>query len=93
MACPLVAGVAAFIMQHYPNLTVQQVKEAIEKTAQSPGETVNKPGTDEKVDMSELAKTGGIINAYEAIKYASTMSNNPLKMAAPKSPIKKQRKG
>jgi subtilisin family serine protease len=31
MACPLVAGVAAFILQHYPNLTPQQVKMAIEK--------------------------------------------------------------
>lgn len=94
MACPLVAGVAAFIMQHYPNLTAQQVKEAIEKTAQSPGEKVNKPGTDEKVDMSELAKTGGIINAYEAIKYASTMSTTPVKkQTVPKSPLKKERKG
>lgn len=92
MACPLVAGVAAFIMQHYPNLTPQQVKEAIEKTAQAPAEKVNKPGTDEKVDMSELAKTGGIINAYEAIKYASNMKTIPVKSTVPKSPIKKERK-
>ncbi len=49
-------------------------------------------GTDEKVDMSELAKTGGIINAYEAIKYASNMKTVPVKTTVPKSPIKKERK-
>jgi cell wall-associated protease len=94
MACPLVAGVAAFIMQYYPNLTPQQVKLAIEKTAQAPKEKVKKPGTDEKVNMSELAKTGGIINAFEAIKYASTMNEDPAKkQVLPKSKIKKNKAG
>ncbi|MFZ4770815.1 MAG: S8 family peptidase [Ferruginibacter sp.] len=93
MACPLVAGVAAFILQNYPNLTPQQVKQAIEKTAQAPKEKVKKPGTDEKVDMSELAKTGGIINAYEAIKYASTLKAPVKKEMLPKSTIKKNKVG
>lgn len=92
MACPLVAGVAAFIWQHYPNLTAQQVKQAIEKTTTAPGEKVNKPGTEEKVDMSELSKSGGIINAYEAVKYASTMSTNPKKETLPKSSLKKTKR-
>ena len=89
MACPLVAGVAAFIWQHYPNLTAQQVKQAIEKTTSSPGEKVKKPGTEEKVDMSELAKAGGIVNAYEAVKYASTLNTTPKKTKLPKSSLKK----
>ena len=93
MACPLVAGVAAFIMQYYPKLTPQQVKMAIEKTAQAPKEKVNKPGTDEKVPMSELAKTGGIINAYAAIKYASTMNVPAKKQPLPKSGMKKSKEG
>lgn len=93
MACPVVAGVAAFIMEYYPKLTPQQVKEAIEKTAQDPGEEVNKPGADEKVKMSELAKTGGIINAYEAVKYASTMATPVKKNQLPKSTIKKTKAG
>lgn len=92
MACPLVAGVAAFVWQHYPNLTAQQVKEAIEKTTTAPGEKVKKPGTDEKVDMSELSKAGGIINAYEAVKYASTMNSAPKKTPLPKSSLKKTKK-
>jgi subtilisin family serine protease len=92
MACPLVAGVAAFILQNYPNLSPQQVKEAIEKTVKAPKEKVKIPGTEDKVDMSELAKSGGIVNAYEAIKYASKMKAAPVKkQPLPKSTIKKNK--
>ena len=93
MACPVVAGVAAFIMEYYPKLTPQQVKEAIEKTAQNPKGEVNKPGTDEQVNMSDLAKTGGIINAYEAVKYASTMTTPAKNNQLPKTTIKKSKAG
>jgi cell wall-associated protease len=34
MACPVVAGVAALILQHYPNFTPQQLKFVIEKSVQ-----------------------------------------------------------
>ncbi len=94
MACPVVAGVAAFILQHYPNLTPQQLKEAIEKTAQAPAEKVKVPGTEDQVDLSEISKTGGIINAFEAVKYASTLAATPVKkQALPKTTIKKNNKG
>ena len=94
MACPVVAGVAAFILQHYPTLTPQQLKLAIEKTAQSPGEKVNVPGTEDKVELSEISKTGGIINAFEAVKYASTLAATPVKkQSLPKTTIKKNKKG
>ncbi len=94
MACPVVAGVAAFILQHYPNLTPQQLKLAIEKTATAPGEKVNIPGTDDKVELSEISKTGGIINAYEAVKYASTLAETPVKkQQLPKTTIKKNKVG
>lgn len=73
MASPVVAGLAAFILQYYPNLSPAQVKMVIEKSSKNPGKKVNKPGTDEEVNMSELARTGGIINAYEAIKLASSI--------------------
>ena len=39
----------------------------------NPGVKVNNPGTDEMVDLSELSRSGGIINAYEAVKLASTL--------------------
>jgi len=74
MASPVVAGTAAFILSYYPNLSAKQIKEVIEKSSQHPGDKVKKPGSDETVDLSEISKTGGLLNAYEAIKLASTMN-------------------
>ncbi|MEO6405759.1 MAG: S8 family peptidase, partial [Ferruginibacter sp.] len=99
MACPVVAGVAALIMQYYPGLSAQQVKQAIEKSAQAPKDPVNKPGSgapdkgQEKVALSELSKTGGIVNAYEALKYAGTLKPALKKEELPKSKIKKSKMG
>lgn len=73
MASPVVAGLAAFILEYFPNLTAEQVKMVIEKSAQKPAGKVKNPETGEMVDMSELSKTGGLVNAYEAIKLASTI--------------------
>jgi subtilisin family serine protease len=73
MASPVVAGLAALIMEYFPTLTAQQVKMVIEKSAQKPGDKAKNPETQELVDLSEISKTGGIINAYEAIKLASTL--------------------
>jgi len=73
MASPVVAGLAAFILQYYPHLTPEQVKMVIEKSAKNPGTKVKVPGTDEEADLSDISRTGGVINAYEAIKLASTI--------------------
>ena len=92
MACPLVAGIAALTLEYFPNLSAKQLKYVIEKSAQKPGEKVTKPGTDEKVDMSELSKTGGIVNAYEAVKLAATLTGEN-KETLPKPKMTKNRKG
>jgi subtilisin family serine protease len=73
MASPVVAGLAALILEYYPNLTPEQVKYAIVKSAQVPAQKVLNPGTNEMVDFSELSNSGGIINAYEALKIASEL--------------------
>jgi subtilisin family serine protease len=73
MASPVVAGLAALILEYYPTLSAEQVKFVIEKSAVSPIIEVNNPGTDEKVKFSELCKSGGIVNAYQALKLASTL--------------------
>ncbi|MFT3933845.1 MAG: S8 family serine peptidase [Chitinophagaceae bacterium] len=92
---PIVVGTAAFLLSYYPNLTAQQLKYCIEKSAKAPGVKVKKPGTDDMVDMSELCKTGGLLNAYEAVKVAATLSTPPApaKKALPKSTLKKGKKG
>lgn len=73
MAAPVVSGLAALILEYFPDLSARQVKMVIEKSAQKPTEEVKNPETGEMVSMSELSKSGGIINAYEAIKLASTL--------------------
>jgi subtilisin family serine protease len=93
MAGPVVAGVAALILQYYPALSPQQVKYAIEKSVSvSSTEMVKKPGTDEKVPLSELSRTGGFLNAYEAVKIAGTLKPSKNKEVLPKSNINKNKK-
>ncbi|PWT70831.1 MAG: peptidase S8 [Bacteroidetes bacterium] len=77
MAAPVVTGVAAFIMEYYPNLTAEQVKYCIEKSAVRPDAKIKKPGSEnETVNLSDISKSGGIINAYGAIKLAASLSSN-----------------
>ena len=64
MAAPVVAGLAAFILSYYPRLSAEQLKYIIEASAVKPAE-----GT----KLSDISKTGGIVNSYEAIKLAATI--------------------
>jgi cell wall-associated protease len=102
MASPVVAGLAALIMSYYPDLTPSQVKSSIEKSASPMAIKVAKPvrgGGDENVSLVpflELSRSGGVINAYEAIKLADaaakTKANTqekPKSAPLPKSTIKK----
>lgn len=73
MASPVVAGLAALILEYYPTLSAEQLKYVIEKSSVPPAIEVNNPATDEKVKLSELCKSGGIVNAYQAMKLASTL--------------------
>lgn len=93
MACPLVAGIAALTLEYFPALSAKQLKYVIEKSAQKPNQKVIKPGTDDKVELSELSKTGGIVNAYEAVKLAATLTGENTKENLPKSKMKKSKKG
>jgi len=94
MACPVVAGTAALIMSYYPSLTVQQVKYAIEKSAQQITENVKQPGSDKSVPFSDLSKSGGLLNAYSAIQLASTLKGERkmVNEKLPKPSIKKSSK-
>lgn len=74
MATPVVAGVAALLKSYYPNLTAKQLKEIIEKTVTKIDFPVTLPKSGgKKVKMTELCRTGGVVNAYEAIKMAEGM--------------------
>jgi cell wall-associated protease len=93
MACPVVAGVAALLLEYYPTLTAVQLKEAIEKSAVVSKEKVDNPETKEKVLLSTLCKTGGFINAFEAVKYAGNINTKTKAVVIPATKIKKTKKG
>jgi subtilisin family serine protease len=94
MACPVVVGTAAFLLEYFPYLTPQQLKYCITKSAVAPEGKVRIPGTDEMVALSEISESGGIINAYEAAKIAASLdpSVKPAKKVSPK-PTLKNKKG
>jgi len=95
MACPVVAGTAALLLEYFPTLSAAQLKYVIEKSAQAPDMDVNIPGTEEKTTLSELSKTGGLLNAYEAVKLASTLKGERKtpKEVLPKTKLIKGKKG
>jgi cell wall-associated protease len=75
MASPVTAGVAAMLLSYYPDLSADQVKDILMKSVRSLNDlTVSQPGTGEEVPFRELSVSGGIINAYEAVKLAESMS-------------------
>lgn len=74
MATPVVTGVIALIWNYFPELTAEEVKEAMLGGVTSrKGEVVPCPGNGEKVDFDSLCRTGGIVNALEAVKLAEKM--------------------
>jgi subtilisin family serine protease len=72
---PVVAGVAALVWSYFPDLSAHQIKEILVNSATNyPKLKVDIPGTSSKkktkAAFSDLSKTGGVINAYSAIKLA-----------------------
>ena len=73
LAAPVVSGVAALLMSQFPTLTAADVKRILmATTTQFPDLQVAKPGTKggQKVPFASLSASGGIVNAYEAVKMA-----------------------
>jgi cell wall-associated protease len=74
-ASPATAGVAALVMSYFPDLKATQVRDILrQSTRKFDSLKVNKPGTNEKTEFSQLSNTGGLINAYDAVKLAKTIS-------------------
>ena len=73
MASPVVTGIAALTLSYFPDLTAQQLKQVILKSAVKPNIKGFKPGTNDKVTLSDITSSGGLINAYEAVKLAETI--------------------
>jgi len=76
MASPVVAGVAALVMSYYPTLTAAQVKAILLNSAtRHPDQLVARPGSDGvRVPFGQLSATGGIVNAYNALRMAAEVA-------------------
>jgi subtilisin family serine protease len=62
VATPIVAGLAALIMEYYPRLSAIQVKDIIMKSV------VKRPF------LKDKCVSGGIVNAYDALKLAAKLN-------------------
>lgn len=92
MASPVTAGVAAFLLEYYPTLTPQQLKMVIEKSSVKPTIKASQPGGEGDVDFSELSRTGGLINAYEAAKLAAQITGKSPQPVKTKMKVKETKK-
>jgi len=67
-AAPHVAGLAALLMTHFPELSPADVRRIILETAVRPeGETPRPGSSEQSVAFAELSTTGGIANVYHAV--------------------------
>ena len=73
MAAPAVSGVAALIRSYYPQFTASEVKRIILESVVKPTQKVKikQGGSKKKVLLSDICITGGIVNAYNALKLAA----------------------
>jgi len=74
MAAPVVTGLAALILSRYPALTAAQVKDIIMKSVVKVDHpvTVRSGNSPQSVPFSDLCVSGGVVNAYNALKLAET---------------------
>lgn len=94
MAAPVVSGLAALILEYFPTLSATQLKYVIEHSARPETEKVNLPGGDgAQVELADISKSGGEINAFKAVKLASTLTGERNKETLPKSKVKRKKRG
>lgn len=67
MASPMVAGAAAVLWAYMPNLTPQQIKEALVKTV---NQSTTNANTETKETFNQISVSGGVIDLYKAAQYA-----------------------
>jgi subtilisin family serine protease len=80
MACPATSGVAAVLLSYFPDLSATQVKDILrQSTRKFDGLKVTRPGTKTEVPFDQLSMTGGMVNAYEAVKLAMTVKGKGVK--------------
>ena len=79
MSAPIVSGLAALLRSYFPQLSAVAVKNIIEQSVDKSMalQRFKMPGglKKEKIEMKNICKTGGIVNAYNAVKLALEITN------------------
>ena len=71
MAAPVVSGVAALLMSYFPDMTAAQVKDVLVESSRNLGDVdVIGPGDQGRTKFGTLSRTGGVIDAFAAVKMA-----------------------
>ena len=77
MAAPAVTGIAALIRSYYPKLSAAQVKQIIIDSGLPLKAKVIVPGgSTQAKPFADLSKSGKLVNAYNALILANTVSKN-----------------
>ena len=71
MAAPSVSGVAALILSYYPKLSPKAVRKVLMKSVVKIDYELELGYDRVQTTMGDISKTGGIVNAYNALLYAS----------------------
>lgn len=74
MAAPVVAGVAALVRSHHPELTAEQTRKILMKSVTRMKGKTMLPGGEKSVRWKKLCVSGGIVNAYKALLLAERIS-------------------
>lgn len=80
MASPVVAGVAAALLGHYPEMSAQTAKSVLLKSSTTyPTLEVHKEGVG-KILFSQLSISGGIVNLFSALNLAQEYVQPPFRL-------------
>lgn len=71
MAAPSVSGVAAIILSYYPKLSPKALKKVLMESVVQINYDIELGYDRIKTTMNTISKTGGIVNAYNALLYTS----------------------
>ncbi|MDB5020162.1 MAG: peptidase [Pedobacter sp.] len=77
MAAPVVSGLSALIWSYYPNLTAVQIRDIVIKSVTKVDRKIKYKIEKEEPKrgyLSDISLSGGVVNAYNALKMAETLS-------------------
>jgi subtilisin family serine protease len=80
MASPACAGVAALLKSYFPSLSAQDLRKIIMESSQKYIDlNVKIPGSKDSTNFGALSRSGGVVNAYNAVKMAIEMTEGKSK--------------